>query len=107
MIRFNTPSLGQVEISFRHNLPSVEIKRNNDLYAMVRNMKVKAGFTECSLMFTNEHGETEEYFGLAHTHPADQYKKEVGRELSLKRAIEASEISDGACREVMSGYYSR
>jgi hypothetical protein len=107
MIRFNTPTLGEVEISFRHNLPSVEIKRNNDLCAMVKNMKITAGFTECSLQFTDIHGDVVEYFGMAHTHPADQYKKEVGRELSLKRAIEASEVSDGIGREIMAGYYAR
>ena len=110
MIRFSSEELGTVTLKFRHTLPNVEIKRNNDLTSMVNNMKVVPGKTECVMELTDKDipDYIEVYTGTAYTHPSDQYKKEIGRELSLKRAITAAGFqTDVIGRKIMAGYYAR
>lgn len=108
MIRFKTKDLGTVTIKFRHHLPNVIVKKNNDLFSMVNNMKIEKGRTECFLRVHDEEtGYCFEYFGVAYTHPADHYNKETGRKLSLERAIESARFTPAQAREIMAGYYSR
>ncbi len=108
MIRFEAKSLGTVTLRFRHNKPDIEFRRNNDLVAMVNGLKFKQGSTVCSMeILPSTDAVPEEYFGEALTHPADQYKKETGRLLSLQRAIEGAQLTDSQAREVLAGYYAR
>lgn len=107
MIRFVTKDLGTVTLKFRHHLPTVEVKQNNDLISMVNGMKVTQGSTECFMQMDDGEDPIVEFFGMAHTHPADHYNKETGRVLSLQRAIEAADLTPAQQREIMAGYYSR
>ena len=107
MIRFATKKMGTVTLKFRHHLPTVEIKKNNDLISMVNNMKVTQGSTECFMQIDDGNGPIIEFFGLAHTHPADHYNKETGRKIALERAIEAACLTPAESREIMAGYFSR
>lgn len=104
MIRFNTPSLGQVTLKFRHELPNITFNRNNDLTAMINSLKLHQGTTQC-LMSLDDVGE--EWVGQAFTHREDQYDKEVGRQYSLERALEVADLTPSQEREIMVGYYSR
>jgi len=110
-MHFETKTLGPVKLRFYHSLPKVEVPAcHNDLIGMLRNLKISKGFTECKISFVDWNGEKEEqveYFGRAYTHPADQYNKEVGRELALQRAIEYAQFSPQAEREIWAGYFSR
>ena len=84
---------------------------------MVRAIKLTQGQTLCQLQLgveSNEDGLLSvevEFYGRALTHPNDNYKKEIGRVLSLTRAVDeavkSGTITAAAAREVMAGYYSR
>ncbi len=103
MIKFNSKKMGEVKINFYHTLPSIKIPEcHNDLVGMIRNMKIQKGETECKLLIGDQ-----SYYGMAYTHPSDQYKKEVGRKLSLARAIQAASLNSQEEREVLAGYFSR
>jgi len=118
MIKFTTELLGNVVIKFRHFLPDIEIPaQNNSLTSMVRAIKLTQGQTLCQLQLGVESSEDGllsvevEFYGRAFTHPNDNYKKEIGRVLSLTRAVDeavkSGTITAAAAREVMAGYYSR
>lgn len=103
MIKFETKTLGTVRLDFYHSLPSVTVPGcKNDLVGMLRNLKITKGKTECKLTFGSVN-----FFGLAYTHPHDQYNKEVGRKVSLERAIKVAALSPKEEREVLVGYLSR
>jgi hypothetical protein len=107
MIQVKTADFGIVDIFFFHHLPNVEVPNcHNNLIGMLRNLKISRGYTDCELVFHNEELPSCAW-GKAYTHPNDQYDKERGRELSLRRAIQAAGMSDQGLRQVLSGYYSR
>jgi hypothetical protein len=105
MIHFETKSTGKVSINFRHNLPKVVLThQNNNLASMVHGLKFVKGSTECTVLLEDEDRGA---FGVAYTHPYDQYKKETGREVSLKRALKEFHLTESEEREILVGYYSR
>ena len=114
MIKFENDNLGKVVIRFRHTLPSISLpNQNNSLVSILEGIKVHQGKTECTINIDCDETNCPMYvfFGMAHTHPSDHYKKETGRLLSLTRAVEnmvASKLfSEADGRAVMAGYYSR
>jgi hypothetical protein len=107
MIRFDSKTLGKVTLKFRHHLPTVEVKPNNDLISMVNGLKVTQGSTECFMQVDDGNDPILEFFGVAHTHPADHYNKETGRKIALERAIECAGLTPSQSREIWAGYYSR
>lgn len=47
------------------------------------------------------------FTGTAFVNPLDQYNKDEGRLLSLKRAMDAMDISNADRRDILSAYYAR
>ena len=114
MIKFEDNNMGKVVIRFCHTLPSVTVpNQNNSLVSILNGIKVNQGETECTINIDCDENNCPVYvfFGTAHTHPSDHYKKETGRILSLTRAVESMVASDlfseADGRAVMAGYYSR
>jgi hypothetical protein len=114
MIKFEDENLGKVVIRFRHTLPSVTVpNQNNSLVSILNGIKVNQGKTECTINIDCDDSNSPMYmfFGTAHTHPSDHYKKETGRVLALNRAVASMMAFDlfneADGRAVMAGYYSR
>jgi len=108
MIHFDT-AFGKVGISFQHNLPTVKVVTQNNRLASTK-IKVFPGNTNC-LLTIEQDGCTNEFAGSSTLHPEDQYNNEIGRRLSLERAIHeakfAFQLRDQNVREIWSKYYAR
>jgi hypothetical protein len=108
MIQFDT-KVGKVRIAFHHNLPTIKIVAQNNRLASVK-IKVLRGKTNCS-MSINQDESVSEFSGTAVVHPHDQYNNEIGRRVSLERALQSAKLefrlSDANIREIWSKYFAR
>ena len=107
MLRLVTPS-GTYEVSFQHTLPETKIVNHGTRLSSV-GLEQKQGNTMCFL----SHLESPEiiFTGKSIVHPDDHYVKEIGRRISLTKAIAdmqaAYRLSDKEVREIFAAYYSR
>ncbi len=104
-MRVQTTKLGELNVKFHH-------ERNDDFnYVSPVSNKKKAvldTFTECVISIGPKDAvDREEYYGRAYLNPEDSFSKEMGRRLSLERALETMEVDGKTEREIWVGYYSR